>query len=59
MKSIYIILSQSGTEVSKILKLITKERYNHASICLDSSFNEFYSIGRKYINTPIPRAFII
>lgn len=59
MKSAYIILSQSGTEISKMLKFITKEKYNHSSICIDDSFNEFYSFGRKNVNLPIPGGFII
>lgn len=59
MKCIYIILSQSGTEISKFLKFITKEKYNHSSICINDSFNEFYSFGRKNVNLPIPGGFII
>lgn len=59
MKSIYIILTQSGTEISRMLKFVTKDKYNHSSICIDDSFNEFYSFGRKYINSPIPGGFII
>ena len=58
MKSLYIILTQSGTEVSKMLKLITKEKYNHSSICIDEIFNEFYSFGRKKINNPLVGGFI-
>lgn len=59
MKNIYIILSQSGTEISKMLKAITKEKYNHSSICISDSFDEFYSFGRKKINNPLVGGFII
>ena len=59
MKSIYIILTQSGTNFSKILKMITKEKYNHASICLNSNFNEFYSFGRRQPNFILPGGFVI
>lgn len=59
MKSIYIILTQSGTEISKLIKLFTKEPYNHSSICIDESFNEFYSFGRKKANYVLPGGFII
>ena len=59
MKSIYIILSQSGTEVSKMIKFVTKDKYNHSSICLDKSFGEFYSFGRKYPYLALPGGFII
>ena len=59
MKNIYIILSQSGTEISKMLKIITKEKYNHSSICINDKFNEFYSFGRKKLNNPLIGGFII
>ena len=59
MKSIYIILCQSGTKFSKFLKLITKEKYNHASICLNNSFDQFYSFGRKFPNRIWPGGFVI
>lgn len=59
MKNIYIILSQSGTEISKMLKAITKEKYNHSSICINDSFTEFYSFGRKKLNNPLVGGFII
>ena len=58
MKNIYIILSQSGTEISKILKFVTKDKYNHASLCINENFNEFYSFGRKNADFPIPGGFI-
>lgn len=59
MKNIYIILTQSGTGVSKTLKFITKDTYNHASIALDSTLQEFYSFGRKKVNNPLNGGFII
>lgn len=58
MKTIYIILSQSGTTFSKILKLFTKEKYNHSSICIDDNFNEFFSFGRKKVDFLLPGGFI-
>lgn len=59
MKSIYIILTQSGTGISKLIKLFTKEPYNHSSICIDESFNEFYSFGRKKANYVLPGGFVV
>lgn len=59
MKSVYVVVTQSGTGVSKILKFITKDKYNHASICLSPSFEEFYSFGRRKINNPFTGGFVV
>ncbi len=47
-ENIYIVLSQTGTILSLILKFFTKAKYNHASISLDNKLDEMYSFGRKY-----------
>lgn len=48
MKKVYLVLTQTYSGVSKTIKLITKEKYSHASISLDSKCEEMYSFGRKY-----------
>lgn len=47
MKNIYIILSQTGTIVSTIIRRYTHDPYNHASIAFDRSLEVMYSFGRK------------
>lgn len=59
MKSIYIILTQSGTGISKLLKFFSQKEYNHSSIALDKSLNEFYSFGRKKVNNFLNGGFVI
>ncbi|MBQ9279721.1 MAG: hypothetical protein IJ215_01560 [Clostridia bacterium] len=59
MKKIFIILTQSGTGISKILKFVTKDKYNHSSICLNDDFQTFYSFGRKNPYFILPGGFII
>lgn len=59
MKKVYIILSQSGTAVSKALKFFTHDEFNHSSICIDDSFEKFYSFGRLKINNPLCGGFLI
>lgn len=58
MKKIYIILSQSGTRISKLLKFFSKKEFNHSSIALDASLTEFYSFGRKKVNNFLNGGFI-
>jgi len=59
MKSIYIVMTATGTWFSKCIGLYTRARYNHASICLDSGINEFYSFGRKIAWFPLVGGFVI
>jgi len=47
MKSVYIILSQTGTLFSKAIRFYTKDPYNHASISFDQDLSVMYSFGRR------------
>ena len=44
----YVVVSQTGTILSLMLKFFTKAKYNHASISLDNKLDQMYSFGRKY-----------
>ena len=46
MKEIYIILTHTGTVLSKIIKSYTKDEFSHISISLDAELEEMYSFGR-------------
>ena len=45
-KKIYVVISQTGTILSRILKLITKAPYNHSSLALTDDLQTMYSFGR-------------
>lgn len=45
-KRIYIVLSQTGTIFSRILKVLYKREYNHASVSINESMDPMYSFGR-------------
>lgn len=47
MKKIYIVLTQTGTILSRIIKYYTGNQYNHVSIALDENLFHLYSFGRK------------
>lgn len=51
-KQIYIVVSQTGTLLSRILKLITGAKYNHVSISLREDLRTMYSFGRKWAYNP-------
>ena len=54
----YVVLSQTGTLTSKWLKLITKDKYNHVSLSLDSAFKEMCSFARYYTFFPFWGGFV-
>lgn len=57
-KQIYIIVSQTGTMLSKILKYITGKQYNHASIGLSEDLKMMYSFGRLHPYNPFWGGFV-
>lgn len=57
-ENLYIVISQTGTILSKILKLITGAQYNHASLALCEDLNTMYSFGRKYAYNPFLAGFV-
>ena len=46
MKEIYIVLTHTGTILSKIIKAYTNDEFSHVSIALDNDLQEMYSFGR-------------
>ncbi len=56
---IYIVVSQTGTILSRVLKFITKAEYNHASLSLDRSLHTMYSFGRLDPYNPILAGFVM
>ena len=51
-KQLYIVISQTGTLLSRILKQITGAEYNHASISLSRDLERMYSFGRRHPYNP-------
>lgn len=59
MRSIYVILSQTGNLMSKTLKLFTHDEYNHVSISLDPNLETMYSFGRLNPYNPFHGGFVV
>ena len=57
-RKLYIVVSQTGTALSRILKVLTGAKYNHASLSLEESLVPMYSFGRKYPCNPFWGAFV-
>ena len=58
MKQIYIILTHTGTTLSKIIKIYTKDEFSHVSIALDEKLEEMYSFGRLNPYNPFIAGFV-
>ena len=58
-KKIYLVLSQTGTIMSRCMKLFTRAEYNHISLALDESLEEMYSFSRLRPNSPFPAGFMV
>src|SRR5690554_4029031 len=58
MKTIYIILTDTGSLLSRMIRLYTRAELNHTSIAFDDQFNEVYSFGRKDPRNPFVGGFV-
>lgn len=56
--NIYFIFTDTGTNLSKIIKHCTKESLNHVSLAFDSDLTEVYSFGRRYPKNPFSGGFV-
>ena len=58
MKKIYVVVSQTGSIVSRIIRRVTGDKYTHASIAFEEDPTSMYSFGRIYKNFPIWGGFV-
>ncbi|MDM5327145.1 hypothetical protein [Neobacillus sp. CF12] len=57
-KQVYILLTNTGSLLTKLIKLYTKKPYNHSSIAFDQHLSEVYSFGRKTARNPFIGGFV-
>ncbi|WP_211326495.1 hypothetical protein [Paenibacillus flagellatus] len=57
-KKLYILLTDTGTLLTRTIKAYTKEPYNHASIAFDAELRDVYSFGRKCESNPFRGGFV-
>ena len=58
MKHIYVILSQTGTALSRIIRAFTGDALGHASLSFHDDFHIMYSFGRRKPNNPFLGGFV-
>ncbi len=57
-RKVYVLLTDTGTIFTKMIKLYTKKPLNHASLAIDEQFNKVYSFGRKKQRNPFLAGFV-
>jgi hypothetical protein len=55
---VYIMISKTGTWLSRILGFLSGFKYMHSSISLDPTLNEMYSFGRIKPHNPLIGGFV-
>ncbi len=58
MKKVYIVLTYTGTLLSRLVKLYTRKEYSHVSISLDENLENMYSFGRENPYLLLPAGFV-
>ncbi|AJS60652.1 hypothetical protein [Paenibacillus sp. IHBB 10380] len=57
-RSVFILLTNTGTLFTRVIQTYTKAPYNHASISFNRELSELYSFGRKHPNNPLNGGFV-
>ena len=57
-RQLYIVLSQTGTWLSRAIKIFTRARYNHASLSFSEDLQQMYSFGRLRPRNPFLAGFV-
>lgn len=47
---VYVFVCHTGTLLSSLIQLYTKDQYSHSLISFDASMTKMYSFGRKKLN---------
>ena len=58
MKKVYIVLTHTGTILSRIIRIFTKDEFSHSSISLDIDLKQMYSFGRLNPYNPFLGGFV-
>ncbi len=57
-KAIYILLTDTGTWFTRMIKWFTNAPFNHVSLVFDDQLQEIYSFGRKRPRNPLFAGFV-
>ena len=55
---LYIVFSSTPYKVGKMIRKVTRQKYNHVSIALDADLKQMYGFARRYYHTPLYGGFV-
>lgn len=58
MRTIYFVLSQTGTVPSRVFQRVTQQPYNHLSLSLDVELRTLCSFARQELDNPFKAGFM-
>lgn len=58
MEAVYIVFSSTHNRVGQLVRRVTGEVYNHASIALDGELSRMYGFARRFYRTPLYGGFV-
>lgn len=58
MKTVYIVVSNTGSVFTRMIGMYTRQPYNHVSISFDEELKVMYSFGRKLPWNPLIGGFV-
>lgn len=56
---IYVTFLVTNTNMGKLIRLFTRNRYSHVTVAFDQELSNMYSFARYHINSPISGGFVI
>ncbi|RUS48580.1 hypothetical protein [Cohnella sp. AR92] len=57
-KNLYVLLTDTGTLFTTLIKNVTSAPYNHASLAMDAELNHLFSFGRRIPTNPLSAGFV-
>ncbi len=58
MAKLYLVLSETGSFPSRLIRFFTKDAYSHVSLSLNSELTEMYTFGRRFLYSIFPGGYI-
>ncbi len=57
-KYLYVLFSATPYRMGRMIRMVTREPYNHVSIAIDGNLTSIYSFARRYYETPFYGGFV-
>lgn len=55
---LYVVFAATPYRMGQMIRLVTREPYNHVAIALEEDLSELYAFARRYYRTPLYGGFV-